>query len=102
MLFYHCHIQSPVPGQVWLARPWRPWGETVWAYTTWDENVLHPEVWSTGLIRKREDFQPENPCPNSYEYLSQDQSKNRPAWVKILSQPQLPDGTELTPEAWIR
>ena len=100
MLFYHCHIQSPVPGQVWLARPWRPWGETVWAYTTWDENVLHPEVWSTGLIRKREDFNPENPCPNSYEYQSQDQSKNRPAWVKILSQPQLPDGINLTPEAW--
>ena len=102
MLFYHCHIQSPVPGKVWLARPWRWWGETVWAYTTWDEGVLVPEAWNLGLVQKKEGFNPENPCPNSYEYQSQDQSKNRPAWVKILSQPQLPDGIDLTPEAWLK
>ena len=102
MLFYKCHIQSPVPGKVWLARPWRWWGETVWAYTTWDEGVLHPEGWNTGLIQKREDFNPENPCPNSYEYRSQDGSKNRPAWVTILSKPQLPDGTRLKPKAWLK
>ena len=102
MLFYKCHIQSPVAGQVWLARPWRWWGETVWAYTTWDEGVLVPEAWSTGLVHKKEGFNPENPCPFSYEYKSQDGSKNRPAWVTILSKPQLPDGTRLTPKAWLK
>ncbi len=86
--------------QVWLARPWRAWGETVWAYTTWDEGVLNPEVWSTGLIQKREDFNLENPCPNSYEYKSQDHSLNRPAWVTILSKPILPDGTKISPKKW--
>lgn len=100
MLFYKCHIQSPVPGQVWLARPWRAWGETVWAYTTWDEGVLNSEVWSTGLIQKREDYNPEDPCPKSYEYRSQDQSVGRPNWVKILQKPILPDGTKISPKNW--
>ena len=100
MLFYKCHIQSPVPGQVWLARPWRPWGETIWAYTTWDEGVLNPEGWNTGLVKKREDFNPENPCPNSYEYQSQDKSEGRPKWVKVLEEPVLPDGTKISPENW--
>ena len=86
--------------QVWLARPWRAWGETVWAYTTWDKDVLAPEGWSTGLINKREDFNPENPCPNSYEFRSQDKSAGRPAWVKVLDKPILPDGTKLTPKKW--
>ena len=100
MLFYKCHIQSPVSGQVWLARPWRPWGETVWAYTTWDEGVLNPEVWSTGLIKKREDYNPENPCPNSYEFESQDKSVGRPEWVTVLNKPILPDGTKICPKNW--
>ena len=102
MLFYKCHIQSPVKRQVWLARPWRWWGETVWAYTTWDEGVLNPEAWNTGLVVKKEGYNPENPCPNSYEYKSQDGSKNRPAWVTILSNPQLPDGTRLNPRSWLK
>ena len=48
MLFYRCHIRNADPNellilpagrqsadpQVWLARPWRSWGETVWAYQT--------------------------------------------------------------------
>lgn len=93
MLFYKCHIQSPVPGQVWLARPWRAWGETVWAYTTWDEGVLNTEAWNTGLTKGE-------PCPNSYEYKSQDKSVGRPKWVTILSKPILPDGTKLTPKNW--
>lgn len=101
MLFYKCHIKSPVQGRVWLARPWRWWGETVWAYTTWDEGVLVPVAWNTGLVYKKEGYNPENPCPYSYEYRSQDRSKNRPAWVTILSKPQLPDGTKLTPKAWL-
>ncbi len=101
MLFYKCHIQSPVAGQVWLARPWRWWGETVWAYTTWDEGVLNPEAWNTGLIKKRDDFNPENPCPYSYEYKSQDGSAGRPKWVSVLRKPILPDGTRLTPKAWL-
>lgn len=100
MLFYKCHIQSPVPGQVWLARPWRAWGETVWANTTWDDGVLNPEVWSTGLIKKREDFNPDTPCPNSYEYRSQDKSVDRPDWVTVLEKPILPNGTKLTPKRW--
>lgn len=100
MLFYKCHIQSPVPGQVWLARPWRAWGETVWANTTWDDGVLNPEVWSTGLIKKREDFNPDTPCPNSYEYRSQDKSVDRPDWVTVLEKPTLPNGTKLTPKRW--
>ena len=87
---------------VWLARPWRAWGETVWAYTTWDEGVLDPEGWSTGLIQKREEFNAENPCPNSYEYKSQDQSKGRPSWVRVLSKPVLPDGTKISPKKWIK
>lgn len=102
MLFYKCHIQSPVAGQVWLARPWRWWGETVWAYTTWDVGVLNPEGWHTGLVKGKDGYNPENPCPYSYEYKSQDASKNRPAWVTILSKPQLPDGTKLTPKAWLK
>ena len=102
MLFYKCHIQSPVPGKVWLARPWRWWGETVWAYTTWDEGVIVPEAWNTGLVKNKEGFNPENPCPYSYEYKSQDASQNRPAWVTILSKPQLPDGTKLKPKNWLK
>ena len=103
LLFYYCYIRSPKAERVWLARPWRAWGETVWAYTRWEkgQKVLHPEVWSTGLIRKREEYNPEDPCPRSYEYRSQDGSKNRPTWVTILSKPQLPDGTRLTPKAWL-
>lgn len=93
LLFYRCHIKSPVPGRVWLARPWRSWGETVWAYTTWDEGVLNPEVWSTGLTKGV-------PCPNSYEYKSQDHSVRRPHWVTILKKPILPNGTKLTPKRW--
>jgi len=87
---------------VWLARPWRWWGETVWAYTTWDEEIMNPEMWSTGLVHKHEGYNPENPCPYSYEYRSQDASQNRPAWVTILSKPQLPDGTKLTPKNWLK
>lgn len=115
MLFYKCHIRLSSKDElkiadtersarkelVWLARPWRWWGETVWAYTTWDEGILHPEGWNTGLVRKREGFNPENPCPNSYEYKSQDQSVGRPAWVKILSSPRLPDGTKINPKQWM-
>lgn len=104
LLFYKCYIKSPLPERVWLARPWRAWGETVWAYTRWEhgKNILNPEVWSTGLIQKRPEYDPANPCPRSYEYRSQDGSKNRPAWVTVLSKPQLPDGTKLTPKAWLK
>ena len=115
MLFYKCHIrlateedltavshqQSAISGQVWLARPWRSWGETVWAYTTWDEGVLNPDGWSTGLIQKRPEFDPANPCPRSYEYKSQDGSAGRPKWVSVLRKPILPDGTKLKPKSWI-
>ena len=113
MLFYKCHIRLATEDEleivngkcknekmVWLARPWRAWGETVWAYTTWDKDVLAPEGWSTGLINKREDFNPENPCPKSYEFRSQDKSVGRPQWVKILDKPLLPDGTKINPKKW--
>ena len=116
LLFYKCHIRlateeelsalshqpSAVSQQVWLARPWRPWGETVWAYTTWDEGVLNSEGWHTGLIQKRPEFDPANPCPRSYEYKSQDGSKGRPKWVSVLRKPILPDGTKLTPKTWLK
>lgn len=116
MLFYKCHIRlateeelsavshqpSAVSQQVWLARPWRTWGETVWAYTTWDEGVLNSEGWHTGLIQKRPEFDPANPCPRSYEYKSQDGSKGRPKWVSVLRKPILPDGTKLTPKTWLK
>lgn len=102
MLFYKCHITSPVPERVWFARPWRWWGETVWAYTTWDEGILVPEAWNTGLVRKKEGFDPDNACPNSYEYKSQDGSVGRPKWVSVLRKPILPDGTRLTPKAWLK
>lgn len=112
LLFYHCHIrlatkdeldilQSSNP-QVWLSRPWRWWGETVWAYTTWEEGILYPEGWSTGLVKKKEGFNPENACPFSYEYKSQDRSEGRPKWVTVLQQPILPDGTKLNPKKWIK
>ena len=113
MLFYKCHIRLATEDEleivngkcknekmVWLARPWRAWGETVWAYTTWDKDVLAPEGWSTGLINKREDYNPENPCPQSYEFRSQDKSVGRPQWVKILDKPLLPDGTKINPKKW--
>ena len=121
LLFYKCHIRvaneeeledlSPrkggsslegKEGMVWLARPWRWWGETVWAYTTWDEGVLNSEGWSLGLVKDKEGFNPENPCPNSYEYKSQDSSKGRPKWVKVLTKPVLPDGTKIRPKKWIK
>ena len=115
MLFYKCHIRVATEdeldlsssleskeGMVWLARPWRWWGETVWAYTTWDEGILNPEGWHLGLVKGKEGFNPENPCPNSYEYKSQDSSKGRPKWVKVLTKPVLPDGTKIRPKKWIK
>ena len=87
---------------VWLARPWRWWGETVWAYTTWEEGILNSEAWHTGLVKDKEGFNPVNPCPYSYEYKSQDRSIGRPKWVSVLRKPILPDGTKLTPKAWLQ
>ena len=119
MLFYKCHIRlatedelvnrsvSPKGGlysvseAVYLARPWRWWGETVWAYTTWEAGILNSEAWHTGLVKDKEGFNPENPCPNSYEYKSQDGSIGRPKWVSVLRKPILPDGTKLNPKAWM-
>ena len=117
LLFYKCHIRlaneeelaliSSPQGEVrrgsavYLARPWRWWGETVWAYTTWEKGILNPEGWSTGLVKNKEGFNPENACPNSYEYRSQDKSVGRPKWVSVLRKPILPDGTKLTPKAWL-
>jgi len=121
LLFYKCHIRlatedelvnrsvSPKDGlsgaaglysevnmaAVYLARPWRWWGETVWAYTTWDEGVLNPEGWHTGLTKGKE-------CPNSYEYKSQDKSAGRPKWVTVLQRPILPDGTKINPKTWLK
>lgn len=126
MLFYKCHIRlatedeliTPpnlpsreehplqeervgVRFEVWLARPWRWWGETVWAYTTWEKGILNPEGWSTGLVKNKKGFNPENACPNSYEYRSQDKSVGRPKWVSVLRKPILPDGTKLKPKSWL-
>ena len=115
MLFYKCHIRVATEdeldlsssleskeGMVWLARPWRWWGETVWAYTTWEEGILNPEGWHLGLVKGKEGFNPENPCPNSYDYKSQDSSKGRPKWVKVLTKPVLPDGTKIRLKKWIK
>lgn len=121
LLFYKCHIRlankeeledlsqkkggsslEGKEGMVWLARPWRWWGETVWAYTTWDKGIVNAEGWSTGLVKGKEGFNPENPCPNSYEYKSQDKSEGRPKWVKVLTKPVLPDGTKISPKKWIK
>lgn len=123
LLFYKCHIrlaneeelnlsiseavyqQSGLTSNsaaVYLARPWRWWGETVWAYTTWEKGILNPEGWSTGLVKNKEGFNPENACPNSYEYRSQDKSVGRPKWVSVLRKPILPDGTKLTPREWLK
>ena len=101
MLFYRCHIRfattdelvHPGTTPAYLARPWRWWGETVWAYTTWDEGCLAPEAWHTGLTKG-------TPCPYSYEYRSQDRSVGRPDWVTVLRRPRLPDGTRITPRNW--
>lgn len=106
LLFYQCHIrlaneqeleivndQTANEPMVWLARPWRYWGETVWAYTTWDKGTVNAEAWHTGLTKGQE-------CPNSYEYRSQDGSVGRPEWVKVLSRPYLPDGTRVSPRNW--
>ena len=126
LLFYKCHIRlatedelvnrsvSPKDGlsgaaglysvsaAVYLARPWRSWGETVWAYTTWEEGILNSEAWHTGLVKDKEGFNPDNPCPYSYEYKSQDGSAGRPKWVSVLRKPILPDGTKLTPREWLK
>lgn len=107
MLFYKCHIRLANESEiiihnseitntqpvVWLARPWRWWGETVWAYTTWDKGILHPEAWNTGLTKGQQ-------CPNSYEYRSQDGAKSRPAWVHVLTKPILADGTHISIHNW--
>ena len=120
LLFYKCYIRlateeelvnpislpfregTGVGHPVYLARPWRWWGETVWAYTTWEKGILNPEGWSTGLVKSKEGFNPENACPNSYEYRSQDKSVGRPKWVSVLRKPILPDGTRLNPQAWLK
>ena len=129
MLFYKCHIrlanedelvnrsvspkdglsgaaglsaQRSVSAAVYLARPWRWWGETVWAYTTWEKGILNPEGWSIGLVKDKEGFNSENACPNSYEYRSQDKSVGRPKWVSVLRKPILPDGTKLKPKDWLK
>ena len=91
-----------VSSAVYLARPWRWWGETVWAYTTWEKGILNPEGWSTGLVKNKEGFNPENACPNSYEYRSQDKSVGRPKWVSVLRKPILPNGTQLKPREWLK
>ena len=109
MLFYRCHIrlanedelqitndQSPITNttpMVWLARPWRYWGETVWAHTTWDKEIVNPDAWHTGLTKGKE-------CPNSYEFRSQDHSVGRPSWVTVLDKPVLPDGTRIRISNW--
>lgn len=112
MLFYKCHIRKANSDEltpyastwgwrdpnhpeclVWLARPWRWWGQTVWAYTTWDKGTVNAEAWHTGLTKGQE-------CPNSYEYRSQDGSVGRPKWVQVLSRPYLPDGTRICPRNW--
>lgn len=109
MFFYRCHIRLATDDElqitnhksqitnhepmVWLARPWRYWGETVWAYTTWEQNILNPDAWSTGLTKGQA-------CPNSYEYRSQDKSVGRPDWVTVLTKPRLPDATKLKPKKW--
>ena len=101
MLFYRCHLRfantdelaHPGTTPAFLARPWRWWGETVWAYTTWEEGCLTLEAWHTGLTKGK-------PCPNSYEYRSQDRSNGRPKWVTILRHPRLPDGTRISPRHW--
>ena len=120
MLFYKCSIRlatedelaNPVKdknwtidkgeAQVFLARPWRWWGETVWAYTQWEKGILNKEGWSLGLVKDKEGFNVDNPCPNSYEYRSQDRSEGRPQWVKVLKKPTLPDGTVIKPQEWLR
>lgn len=123
LLFYKCHIrlanedelvnrsvspkdglsaQRSVSAAVYLARPWRWWGETVWAYTSWEKGILNPEGWSIGLVKDKEGFNPENACPNSYEYRSQDKSVGRPKWVSVLRKPILPDGTKLNPKSWLK
>ncbi len=120
LLFYKCHIRlateeelvnpfslpfregTGVGPSVYLARPWRWWGETVWAYTTWEKGILNPEGWSIGLVKDKEGFNPENACPNSYEYRSQDKSVGRPKWVSVLRKPILPDGTKLKPKEWLK
>lgn len=101
MLFYRCHLRfantdelaQPGTTPAYLARPWRWWGETVWAYTTWEEGCLTLEAWHTGLTKGK-------PCPNSYEYRSQDRSNGRPEWVTILRHHRLPDGTRIIPRNW--
>ncbi|MGM9837727.1 MAG: pectinesterase family protein [Paludibacteraceae bacterium] len=101
MLFYRCHIRFATEDELarpgctpaYLARPWRWWGETVWAYTTWDEGCVNSEGWHTGLTKG-------TPCPYSYEYMSQDGSAARPDWVTVLTTPTLPDGTQITPANW--
>lgn len=101
MLFYKCYIRFATqdelahPGNTpaYLARPWRWWGETVWAYTRWEKGCINPEGWHTGLTKGKA-------CPNSYEYRSQDHSQGRPDWVQILKHPTLPDGTPLSPKHW--
>ena len=113
LLFYKCHIRYATENEldltgedlhlpVWLARPWRWWGETVWAYTTWDNEVnMQAEGWSIGLVKNQEGFIQGGKCPNSYEYRSQDKSFGRPEWVKILKRPVLPDGTKINPRHWL-
>lgn len=63
---------------------------------------MNSEGWSLGLVKDKEGYNADDPCPNSYEYKSQDKSEGRPSWVRVLSKPVLPDGTKISPKKWIK
>lgn len=59
MLFEECHIRhatadelvNPGAEPIWLGRPWRWWGETVFECTLADSGVLNEDYFSLGLTK---------------------------------------------------
>jgi hypothetical protein len=51
-------------------------------------------------VKDKPGYNPAKPCPNSYEYMSQDASEGRPEWVIVLKEPVLPNGQAILPDRW--
>ena len=106
-LFMDCHITSAKPGidmaetqsakPGYFGRPWSKTGEAVFANTTIDAtectgysgSLIAPAGWNNSLS---------GDGTRCYEYNSQDAVDNsaaRVSWAAVLTQPLLPDGTEI-------
>ncbi len=107
-LFWECNVVSAIPevemvettsakAGLW-GRPWDAKGEAVFyktevGTTPAGKSLIQPAGWNDGLVA--------GGSPNSIEYgtietSGEDNSAARVTWAKVLTEPTLPDGTEIT------